>query len=706
MSIRLYLVEDDPTISRMLEASLARYGFEITHYADGQSAIDEFKAKEFDVALIDVSLPRKDGFQVAQAIRTSPGGNQVGVVMMSAHEQGPDVVLKMRKAQVDAWMNKPLSLRDLRDKLAELAHKYTGATNELLRVAGARSGLRDRSAAEDRPRKEVTPAVQEIKKTTPRPAPATMPPPTPAPSQASGPPAPPVVAAPGFSQVPKTGAGELVEDRLGVGARPIDSLTAVPRAMLDAARQHRTGILHLKHKDAEAKAAYSQGVLVGASENSPDNRLLTRLVRRGVLQLEEVVEVQRYAHEHKLRVAEAVLAMNRCDAETLLDELTQQASDRLTLAASWSQGEMWFEEKKETVEMLAISSFDAFEVILRRFARFSQMNVVDKWLSERGEEPVTTSKDFEDGLVAYARIAPTSPLPGVLFSNPANLRAIAEFAALSGGDTGPLRAHIYGMWVAGMLRLQGDPKMDTRPVPRPVRSDDVESLVPDKEAVALVRGAWLRAQGRDYYGVLSVGRDAPDEAIWEALGVYNEMYGRDAVAGKNLGPVEGLAEELWALIDDISSTLCDADQRAAYDEITAPPVVEEEEDSSSLGIEADTSFLEGRIALQGNDLQTARACFEKAVEHAPDDVEYSSHLAWVEFLEGAARIDGAVTQLREAAAAHPNSMRPLLLLGLAAERLGFPAAAVEPLREALHRTPDDPEVMSAILRVEKLISGE
>lgn len=695
MAIRLFLVEDDPAISRMLEASLSRYGFEITAYDDGQKAVDEYEPRKFDVALIDVSLPGKDGFEVAMAVRSSPGGNQLGVVMMSAHAQGPDVVLQMRRAQVDAWMNKPLSLRDLRDKLAELADRYTGASSELLRTgASTRRSLRVPTTPREvkEPGPQAPPVdPQEIKPKAPTPDVPTSAP-TPAPSAA---PAPPEIRLEAKPEV-------LGTERVSIGGH-----ADVPRAMLDAARQRRTGVLLLKHREAEAKVAYISGVMVGASENSHDHRLLTRLVRRGVLELEDVTAVRTYAHEHRLRVAEAVLALERCDAEVLLDELEQQASDRLTLAAGWTAGEMWFDEGKEQVERLAISSFDAFEVILRRFDRYDDPGRVTAWIEQRGLEAVRTSKDFEDGLVGYARVAPDSPLPGVLFMNLPNLEGIAGAVKKGAGpDAQRLLSHVYGMWIAGLLRLADDPPMDERPVPRPVRSDDVESVVPEKEVVAAVRAEWLRAQGRSFYDVLGVKRSAPETELWEAIGVYTETWGRDALSGRRLGPVEGLAEELWAVVDDLSSTLADPEMRAAYDEMLGPPDPAEAEPHATLAeIDADTSYLAGRIALQSGDLAQARRCFEEAASFDAGNVEYKSHLAWIDFLEAADKIDGVLAKLKEAAHDHPKSMRPLLLLGLAAERLGFPAAARDPLQDALHRCPDDQEVMSAILRVEKALGG-
>lgn len=738
MTIRLLIAEGDPAAARMLEASLVRYGFEVKHAADGEAAISAFHPRAFDVVLLDVSLAKKSGVEAARAIRTSPGGNQVGIVLTSGNTVSPDLVLELRRAQVDGWFNKPLSLRDLRDKLAEVAHKYTGATSELLHVESGRRALSKTTkpaappsvpaAATSKGAKSPPPAGTASSAPSSRPvsggvsraavavamgAHASEAAPTTvrlahadvsaavatvdavigkAPGAEAGFAAPP----------PTTGAFEraaLLGPPLGEEPQAVVEVHASARMMLALARSRVTGVYTLTHRDAEAKVAFIQGVMVGAMDTSMEHRLLSRLVRRGVLPETDVDDVLQYSREHKLRVAEAVLALEHCDAETLLDELEQQAAARLVVAAGWRAGEMRFISDKAEVGRLAISSFDAYEVLFRRFEQLSDPIMVGAWLERAGDEEIKTSRDFEDGLVAYARVAPTSPLPGILFSRPPNLRAVeAQIGQWAPAEREELLSHVYGMWVAGLLRLPSDTLVDERPVPRPIRSDEVDRAVPDKEACAKVRGEWLRAQGRSYYEVVGADRAADQPTLWGAIAAYREKFGRETLGQRNIGPVEGLAEELWALFEDIEATLLDDDQRASYDATLA-----EKEDPTSfeLSIDADSHFLEGKLALSHGDIKAAKQAFELASGYAHDNPEYKSYLAWTEFLEGAALVESALSALREAASADPSAMRPVMLIGLAAERMGNIDAAREALEEAQRRAPSHPEVESALSRLKR-----
>ena len=80
-------------------------------------------------------------------------------------------------------------------------------------------------------------------------------------------------------------------------------------------------------------------------------------------------------------------------------------------------------------------------------------------LPSGGVAPTVTSlsSDFEDGLVAYARVSPKSPLPSILFARPPNLKAVeAQIGQWAPSERDKLFGHVYGMWVAGLLRLPSD----------------------------------------------------------------------------------------------------------------------------------------------------------------------------------------------------------------------------------------------------------
>jgi DNA-binding response OmpR family regulator len=69
MSKRILLVEDDPSLGFVVKDGLARKGFDVVLCTDGEQGQDAFDRESFDVCILDVMLPKRDGFALAQNIR-------------------------------------------------------------------------------------------------------------------------------------------------------------------------------------------------------------------------------------------------------------------------------------------------------------------------------------------------------------------------------------------------------------------------------------------------------------------------------------------------------------------------------------------------------------------------------------------------------------------------------------------------------------
>ena len=109
------------------------------------------------------------------------------------------------------------------------------------------------------------------------------------------------------------------------------------------------------------------------------------------------------------------------------------------------------------------------------------------------------------------------------------------------------------------------------------------------------------------------------------------------------------------------------------------------------------AVLEGQAALARAEIEKAQGCFQRAVRARPDDPDYASYFGWTQVLSGD-RSNG-IARLMAAMRDHPQSMRPLFFLGLAAARDGDLARARALLQEATRRAPEDVEVQVALSSV-------
>ncbi|MBL7850317.1 MAG: response regulator transcription factor [Cyclobacteriaceae bacterium] len=110
MSRKVLLVEDDPALGYVIRDGLAARGFDVTWRTDGVAGLEAFLGSPFDVCLLDVMLPRKDGFTLAQDIRKSNAS--VPILFLTAKSMLEDKISGF-SAGGDDYLVKPFSMEEL-----------------------------------------------------------------------------------------------------------------------------------------------------------------------------------------------------------------------------------------------------------------------------------------------------------------------------------------------------------------------------------------------------------------------------------------------------------------------------------------------------------------------------------------------------------------------------------------------------------------
>lgn len=119
MSKRILIADDEPNIVISLEFLMKREGFDVQVAADGEAALQAIGAQLPDLVLLDIMLPKKDGFEVCQQIRANPQWRSIKVLMLTAKGRDTEVS-KGIALGADAYMTKPFSTRDLVEKVRQL----------------------------------------------------------------------------------------------------------------------------------------------------------------------------------------------------------------------------------------------------------------------------------------------------------------------------------------------------------------------------------------------------------------------------------------------------------------------------------------------------------------------------------------------------------------------------------------------------------
>ncbi|HLA59632.1 MAG TPA: response regulator transcription factor [Puia sp.] len=107
---KVLLAEDDLSLGYVIKDNLVDAGYEVVLCADGQSAIDKFTKENFDICLLDVMMPNKDGFAVAKKIRQQT--DQVPILFITAKSLEEDRIHGF-EVGADDYITKPFSMQEL-----------------------------------------------------------------------------------------------------------------------------------------------------------------------------------------------------------------------------------------------------------------------------------------------------------------------------------------------------------------------------------------------------------------------------------------------------------------------------------------------------------------------------------------------------------------------------------------------------------------
>ncbi|MBQ2887852.1 MAG: response regulator transcription factor [Firmicutes bacterium] len=119
---KILIVEDDADIQELLENHLSGTGYSVFSASDGVEALALFSQHEFDLVLLDIMLPKIDGYGVCELIRKQ---SQVPIVMLTALDSEADQI-KGLDLQIDDYITKPFSMPVLKRKIAAILRRTSG----------------------------------------------------------------------------------------------------------------------------------------------------------------------------------------------------------------------------------------------------------------------------------------------------------------------------------------------------------------------------------------------------------------------------------------------------------------------------------------------------------------------------------------------------------------------------------------------------
>ena len=116
---KILLVDDEPDLARMVSVRLKTASYQVTLATDGQQALDQVKLTEPDLVILDLMLPKIDGYKVCRLLKFDDRYRKIPIIIFSARAQVADIQLA-KECGADAYLTKPFDSKVLLAKLEEL----------------------------------------------------------------------------------------------------------------------------------------------------------------------------------------------------------------------------------------------------------------------------------------------------------------------------------------------------------------------------------------------------------------------------------------------------------------------------------------------------------------------------------------------------------------------------------------------------------
>ena len=112
MAKKILVVDDERHIVRLVEVNLSRAGYDVETAYDGVEALEKVKATDPDMIVLDVMMPRMDGFEVLKRLQADTETQDIPVIMLTAKAQDADI-FRGWSSGVSSYLTKPFNPREL-----------------------------------------------------------------------------------------------------------------------------------------------------------------------------------------------------------------------------------------------------------------------------------------------------------------------------------------------------------------------------------------------------------------------------------------------------------------------------------------------------------------------------------------------------------------------------------------------------------------
>lgn len=121
-SKKILVVDDEPDVASLLSLLLKSQGYDVISAGDGQDALEKARSGKPDLILLDIMLPKLDGYKVARMLKFDENFRHIPIIMLTAKIQDKDRTMGMEMG-ADAYVSKPFNTPQLLELIKETLAK-------------------------------------------------------------------------------------------------------------------------------------------------------------------------------------------------------------------------------------------------------------------------------------------------------------------------------------------------------------------------------------------------------------------------------------------------------------------------------------------------------------------------------------------------------------------------------------------------------
>lgn len=158
MSVKILFAEDEPDLRRLVANYLFKEGFEIVCVENGEQAIDEFFTNQFSLVILDVMMPKVDGFEVCKTIRKE---SNVPIVMLTARNSEYDELVGFKQG-ADEYIAKPFKPAILVTRVKSLLKRSGLGIEDIVEIDNIKLLIKQHEVLVDNQKITLTPKEFEL----------------------------------------------------------------------------------------------------------------------------------------------------------------------------------------------------------------------------------------------------------------------------------------------------------------------------------------------------------------------------------------------------------------------------------------------------------------------------------------------------------------------------------------------------------------